>query len=41
MKAEGIDVLSRKFREKSREPMDRITVDEVYNAVTKMLGLET
>jgi ADP-heptose:LPS heptosyltransferase len=37
MKAEGIDVLDRKFREKSREPMDRITVDEVYAAALKLL----
>jgi ADP-heptose:LPS heptosyltransferase len=37
MKAGGIDVLDRKFREKSREPMDRITVDEVYAAALKLL----
>ncbi|MFP4466942.1 MAG: glycosyltransferase family 9 protein [Candidatus Goldiibacteriota bacterium] len=36
MEKEGIDILDRRFREKSREPMDRITVDEVYEAAKKL-----
>lgn len=40
MKAEGVDVLDRKFREKSREPMDRITVDEVFAAAVKLLPVD-
>lgn len=37
IQGEGIDVLDRKFRERSMEPMDRITVDEVYNTALKLL----
>jgi ADP-heptose:LPS heptosyltransferase len=38
---EGIDVNSNKFREKSMDAMDKISVDEVYEAAKKLLKYNT
>lgn len=39
LKSEGYDILSREFREKSKIAIERITVDEVYEIVRKVLGI--
>jgi ADP-heptose:LPS heptosyltransferase len=37
MVREGIDIYDKKFREESMGPMERITVDEVYEAYLKII----
>jgi|DewCreStandDraft_4_1066084.scaffolds.fasta_scaffold11180_6 ADP-heptose:LPS heptosyltransferase len=37
MAREGIDIYDRKFREESMEPINRITVDEVYEVYLKLI----
>lgn len=38
MAREGIDIYDRKFREESMEPINRITVEEVYEAYLKLMA---
>ncbi len=38
LRKEGVDVMSRKYREKSMEPIERITVQEVYEKALLLLA---